>query len=266
MSNPQPKPTTKVTATFDKSEAEKFLTPLADFQRVCGTKLSLQFNKDNTLTIKAINDSKNVITYIDYLAEGLPNLKVVEECTGHIFELDEFVSISKIFNNGLEFTYNETDKCLELSSGDEEVNQSFRYYLCDETVIGKCPKSLNTSKINWLAQFKWDTKKYANFVKGMSSLKHPYVIIEGSKDDNKLTMSVTENKMKTTTLKTSIKLDKPNVESFRIVLNKENFLNPVTSSVTTFDLNISQKLVSLTGQSAYHKVQYYVTTVVESAE
>lgn len=266
MSTPKSMPLTKVTATFDKSEAEKFLTPLSDSLRVCGTKLSLQFNKDNTITTKTISESKNIIAYTEYLAEGLPNLKVAEECAAHIYELDELVSISKIFNNGFEFTYNETDKCLELSSGDDEANQSFRYYLCDETALGKCPKSLNVTKTVWFAQFNWDTKKYASFVKGMASLKHPYVIIEGTKDENKLTMSVTENKLKTTTLKTNIKLEKPNQMSFRVVLDKENFLNPVTSSITSFDLNISQKLISLSGQSTYHKVQYYVLSVVESME
>jgi hypothetical protein len=266
MSNPAAKVNTKVTATFDKNEAEKFLTPLSDFQRVCGTKISLRFNKDNTLSVKAMNDSKNVIVYFNYLPTGLPSLKVTEECRGHIFELDELVSLSRIFNNGFEFVYNETEKCLELNSGDENLNQSFKYYLCDETVITKAPESLNTSKIVWVANFQWDSKKYANFVKGMSSLKHPYVIFEGKKGEKTITLAITENKMKTTTLKTVIKVENENVDNFRVVLNKENFLNPVTSSVTNFSISLCSRLISLVGKSEYHEITYFITPVVETQE
>lgn len=265
MSTPLPKINAKVTANFDRAEADKFLTPLSDFQRVSGTTLTLRFNKNNTISIKAINDSKNVISYIDYVENGLPNLKVSEECRGHIYELDQLVSLSKIFNSGFEFTYNETDKCLELSSGDADSNQSFRYYLCDETVVNKCPESIKTEKIPWFASFSWDTKKYANFVKGMSSLHHLFVIFEGKKGEKSITLSVTDNKMKTATLKTNIKIDVENVETFRVVLNKENFLNPVTSSVSVFQVQISPKLINLTGKSDYHSVSYYITSVVSTA-
>jgi hypothetical protein len=256
----------KVTATFDKSEAEKFITPLSDFQKVSGTSLSLRFNKDNTITIKAINDSKNIISYIDFIAGGLPNLKVTEECRVHIYELGEFVSLSKVFSSGFDFVFNDAEKYVELSSGDADQNQSVKFHPSDETVINKCPESLKTDKIPWFSSFAWDSKKYANFIKGMSSLAHPYVILEGKKGEKVLSLSVSESKIKTTTLKTNIKIEKENTDSFRVVVNKENFLNPVTSSVTSFRIDISQKLISFVGESPYHKVLYYVTSIVESAE
>lgn len=265
MSNPVSKINSKVTAIFDKAEAEKFLTPLSDFQKISGTTVSLRFNKNNTITIKAINDSKSIISYIEYSEGGLPSLKVNEECRGHIFELDELVSMSKIFGNGFEFIYNETDKCLELSSGDVDNNQSFKYYLCDETVVTKCPESLKIEKIPWLATFSWDSKKYLNFVKGMSSLKHPYVIFEGKKGEKSITLSVTENKMKTTTLKTNIKIENENTDAFKVILNKQDFLNPVTSSISAFQVRISQRLIELIGSSSYHQVTYYVSPVVATA-
>lgn len=264
MSNAAVKVVEKVNGTLTKEETEKLLVPLLDFQKVCGTKLSLRFNKDNTVEIKAINDAKSVIVFINYLAAGLPNLKIAEECRGHIYELDEFVSMAKIFNNGFSFVYNDSDRCIDLSSGSDDNNQSFRFYLSDETVIPKCPESLNFAKIQWFASFTWDSKKYNNFVKGMSTIRHPYVIFEGKKGESSVTISVTENKMKTTTLKTVIKLAKENAENYRVVLDKANFLNPVTSSIGTFEVDLSQKITRLTGASESHKVVYCVTSVVET--
>lgn len=264
MSNTATKQSNKVTALFNKNEGARFLTPLIDFLRISGDKITIRFNKNNTITIKAINDSKNIISYIEYLASGLPSLKVTEDCRAPIYELSEFVSSSKIFSNGFEFKFDDSDKSLELISGDEDLNQAFKYYISDEAVINTPPESLKS--VAWVTEFPWDTTKYSAFVRGMSSIKHPYIIFEGKKGEKSVSVTVTENKMKTTSLKTVVKIEKENIDNFRIVLNKENFLNPITSSIETFTVSLSPRITKLTGASEYHNATYYITSVVETGE
>ncbi len=255
----------KVLAQFDKNEATRFTTPLADFIKATGyDKIALRFNKGTGLvSFKGWNEAKSVIMYAEYVADKLSSLETTEDTRVHIYQLGEFLSLAKVFNTGLTFSYDGNDFNLANENGELAV----KFFPCDESVVNKCPESLKINEETaWHNTFVWDSAAYTQFIRGAQTLAHNFLIFDGKKGENKIVLSVSEKSkgMKVTTLKTVINVESENKDTFRVILDKPNFLSPITSSIGKYTVSVGTRFIRLVGESEGHKATYYITSVQDT--
>lgn len=243
-----------ILANLNTKQAKDFFTPLSDVLRICGPKVVIRFLQDKKIILKVTNESKNIYQFINY-KDSLNSLFTIS--ADHrlgIYDLSEFVNLSKIFESDIQLRYNQAERKIELASANDEHNLS--YYICDETVVPKTPEALDFTKLSWFNNFKWSEDKFETLSNAMRSLKYPNIILAGKKDELSITVSITESDIKTTSFKSKISTTTPNTSNFNITLEKCHVINILTSSVKEYDISICDKLVRFKGASDICDVDY----------
>jgi hypothetical protein len=249
--------TQPIVGSLDGGKAQGFLAPLADLLKISGQRVVLRFNAaDKNITVNAINDSRNVVSILEYDKSLLEGFTIPVDLAFGVFDLTEFYNLAKIFDGGFNLNVNVAEAKLE-NNGNE-----FSYLATEADVIKEGPKSLKGA-INWVAEFKWQDGKFKSFVRAMSALKHKYVIFEGKAGSKELTVAISDKGVRSSSYKETIILEDALTANIKLHLNKENFVPIVTGSVDDLSIQLSDKLVSISGTSEYHKVKYYVSAIAE---
>lgn len=245
--------TKSVVGNFDAKKANGFLSPLSDILKITGQKIILNFNsKENTITSNTINDQRSVMSMIEYNKNLLEGFTLPEDISFGIFDLTEFYNIAKIFDAGFDFEVSATE-CILHNDG-----MQFSYLPCEPDVIKEGPKSLK-SNVNWLCEFKWNSAKFKSFERALSALKHKYVIFDGKSGSKELVMAISDKGIRSSSFKETIILEDALPSDIKIYLNKDNFVPIVSGTVDDLTIQLSDKLLSLTGKTEFHKVRYYVS-------
>ena len=104
-----------IKATLTDKQAKDFFIPLNDVLRICGPKVVIRFLKEKKIIIKTITEQRNLIQYVHY-NDTISNLfEITSDYRTGIYDLSEFVNLFKIFEGGLEFRFNTTDRRIELA-------------------------------------------------------------------------------------------------------------------------------------------------------
>lgn len=246
-----------IKAVLDDKQAKDFFTPLNDVLRNCGAKVVIRFLKDKKIIIKCTTEQRNLVQFV-YYSESIGNLFESDgDYRTGIYDLSEFVNLFKIFDGGLVFKFKASERKIELSNSTDD--HTLQYYICDETVVPKPPESIDFSKITWATSLLWDNKKNEILYNGMRSLKYPNVIIHGKKDDNFVTMSITESDIKTTTFKSKVVTESPVASTFTTIVDKSNFINIISGNVKEFKINICERILQFKGSSSICDMEYMLS-------
>jgi len=251
-----------IKATLADKQAKDFFSPLNDVLRNCGAKVVIRFSKDKKISIKAITEQRNLIQYINFSDSISSLFEMDADYRTGIYDLSEFVNLFKIFEGGVEFRYLNTEKKIELFSVVNGEEHSLQYYICDESVVPKPPERVDYSKIVWITKLEWVPSKNETLLNAMKSLKYPSLILSGKKDDQYITVSITESNLKTTTFKSKVKVETPVVSNFKVSVEKTDFINIISGSIREFNIDISEKMLRFTGKSDVCDVEYVLIPLI----
>lgn len=248
---------TVVSATLNGAEISRgFTTPLNDLIK-CGVgKVVVRYSKDGKSYINGINDSRNCICKVEYNKAFTDSFSISKDHALGIYELSEFVGLTSIVgSNGCNITVSEVNEVVVESDG-----MSFNFIGADSESIKEGPSALS-AKLDWFAEFKWDSASFGGFVKAMGSLSQNYVKFEGKSGTNSLKVTVCDKDVRTSTFTHVIDLEDEIEKDFKVVLNKEVLQSVVGGSVKTMNVQLSNMLVHMFGSSEYHDVKYYLSVV-----
>jgi hypothetical protein len=242
---------------FNKEQAQAFLAPLLDIQRVGIDKILLEINSDKTLNIGTQTGNGSNFVIVNYKAnlfDGFATLS--EKFQFGIHNLMEFSGIVKIFEEGFSLKLTE-----ELAAIDNGSNK-FLFYGCAAKDTLRAPGS----KINGLvskpdATFTWnnDLKQFLN---AMALLKQEHIIFTGDVQTKTVTVAVTNKEFKRyNTFKVTVPA-KTIEKEFRIVVDKDKLQPVVNSKNGSFDVSLLEKGVVLLNKTDYYDILHSVTPLI----
>lgn len=250
--------TTAVSGSLDGKLSQGFLSILQDLIKTTGSKLLLRFNKTtDNITINSINDQRNVIAMVEYDKTISSSLRFDRDVVHGVYNLGEFYSMLKIFDSGYNVELDESSAMFVSDQGQEYTHPG-----SDADVIKEGPKSLK-SRLDWLAEFKWSSDKFASFKKSLAVLSHKYIFIEGKKNSKEITLHVSDKGVKSSSFKQTVVLEDPVTETFKCILHKENFVSIVSGSLDSLTIQVSNNLVCMYGSNEFYKAKYYVSPISE---
>jgi hypothetical protein len=242
---------------FSKDQAQAFLSPLMDIQRVGIDKILLEINSDNTLNIGTQTGNQSnfvIVNYKQKLFEGFETIS--EKFQFGIHNLSEFSGIVKIFEDG--FSLKLTEEMAALDNG----SNKFIFYGCSAKDTLRAPGS----KINGLAfkpdaTFTWNSE-LKQFMNAMALLKQEHIIFTGNVETKTVTVAVTNkefkryNNFKVTLPANSIE------KEFRIVVDKDKIQPVVMSKSGTFEVSLLEKGVVFLNKTEYYDILHSVTPLI----
>lgn len=244
-----------VSGLLDTPElAQGFVTPLTDISKCGVSKVVVNFS-DEGIKINGINDNRNCICLISYTDGITSKINVNGEYSLGVYELPEFIGITKIFSNGFDLTINSNKTAII-----EHDNISYDFLSSDVEAIRQGPSSLS-AKLDWFSEFKWESAEFASFNKALGCLSQDYVRFEGKKGSNTVNITICDKDIRTSTFRKTVTLEDENENDFKIVLNKQNLQPIVSSSIKNLKVQLSDKLVYFYGVSEYHEMKCYASVV-----
>jgi hypothetical protein len=251
-----------ITAKLDETQTKDFLIPLQDLIKNCGDKVIIRFLKDKQLVIKASNDQKNIYEYVHYNKSIAELFECDKDYRLGLHNLTEFVSLAKIFQDGLEFKFIDTEKKIELLSTKNNREQTLEFYTCEESIIPQPKEALDYSKIKWCASFDWDNGKYDTILSAMKNLKYPNISFIGKIDNDFISVVITDVDIKTTSYKTKIQIDEKISEAFNIKFDKTFVINALTGCAKNYKIKIHPKLLQIKGNNNIVDTEYIIFPLV----
>lgn len=242
---------------FNKEQANAFITPLLDIQRVGIDKILLEINSDKTLNIGTQTGNGSNFVIVNYKAKMFDGFDTLsEKFQFGIHNLGEFSGIMKIFEEG--FCLKLTEELAAIDNG----SNKFLFYGCAAKDTLRAPGS----KINGLAfkpdaTFTWNAE-LRQFMNAMSLLKQEHIIFTGDVNTKMVTVSVTNKEFKRGN---SFKVSLPALtieKEFRIVVDKDKLQPVVMSKNGVFDVSLLEKGVVLLSKTDYYDVLHSVTPLI----
>lgn len=254
---PQNQKAPAVSGTLDSKLSQGFLSVLQDLIKTTGPKVLLRFNKStDNITINAVNDQRNVIAMVEYDKSISSALNYNRDVCHGIYNLGELYSMLRVFDSGYSIELDEGSAMFTSDQG-----QEYTHLGSEADVIKEGPKTLK-SRLDWVAEFKWSSEKFASFKKSLSILSHKYIFIEGKKNSKEITLYISDKGVKSSSFKQTVVLEDPVTDNFRFIMNKENFVSVVSGSLDSLTVQVSNSLMCLYGANEFYKAKYYVSPIV----
>lgn len=245
---------TVISGSFETSEvANGLVGPLDAVMSSNVNHIVINFDKENnSIKVNAMNDDKAIIAFVEYLDGVTSKININEDYELGIYELNEFVSMSKIFSEGFDFSISKNTVRIE------NDGQEYLFLCSDPDAIKQGPKVLKAN-LEWLAEFEWSKEAYSSFYQAIGKLTQDYVIISGKEGEKNLSLKIADTEIASSAFTATVDLEEANSKDFTVVIKKDYFRPIVNSYTENLNIQISTKLVSFDTKNEYNKVRYYVS-------
>jgi len=243
--------TTILSGSLNKEKTEAFTTALKDILTLGILKIILEFSaSDKKISINAVNDNNTVMAKINFDPCLLDGFEIKNDFSYGIYNLDEFIGLLSIFENGCDI------KMSEESLGLSFENNALDYLGSELKKIKVGPGAFSIDVFS--SVFDWDSKKYNSLIRAMNKMPQQFVFIKGIEKKSEIELLISENGVRSNSFGITIPCTGVIEKNFKHFLSKESLTQAFNTSIKTFNAKICDICLVLIGSSSLYNVQYFI--------
>lgn len=244
-----------LTGNLNESNAEALFSTIRDLQKVGCNQFAFHFTEERILKISAVNESKSIISIVNFSKDFLSNCGLKQEFKFGVYNSDELVSFLSLFKDGFDISVSPEKLIIKVNDSEYE------FYSSNLKTIRKAPECLS-SPLNYIQKIDFDPTTHKRFIKAIPVLNNEYIILRGDTSSEYTTILVTEKDIKSNSFNQKVISPKPS-ENFKLVVNKHHILPIISSpSFDKFVIGICKDMIHIEGVHQLYTTNFYIKTII----